>query len=273
MVLYEALGRIAPSPVVDLNRAVAIAMAQGPAGGSQIVDELVAAGALPGSHLLPGVRGELLARLDRTDEARVELAEALAAVRQRLGADRAGPQAGGVGPGLPPSLRARQDGSDGPDRARPHPRPGPPHRGAGPAARRLAPVRPGGAGAAPDPAAAGPDGRGRAERGPGGLEPAGVDVPAGGAARGPGRASSLEHDATCAPPSTSACSRPTWPTGPAVVRCARGRSSSRDWVRANDSARRDVLARLEAEGPLPSRRCRTPARCRGARAAGPTTAT
>jgi RNA polymerase sigma factor (sigma-70 family) len=73
VVLYEALGRVAPSPVVELNRAVAVAMASGPAHGLSIVDELVAAGLLSGSHLVPTVRGELLARLGRRPEARTEL--------------------------------------------------------------------------------------------------------------------------------------------------------------------------------------------------------
>ncbi|MER7132832.1 RNA polymerase sigma factor [Streptosporangium saharense] len=73
VILYEALGRVAPSPVVELNRAVAVAMAEGPAQALEIVDELVATDRLPGSHLLPGVRGELLARLGRTAEARAEL--------------------------------------------------------------------------------------------------------------------------------------------------------------------------------------------------------
>lgn len=73
VVLYEALGRLAPSPVVEVNRAVAVAMAHGPAAGLAIVDDLVAAGELPGSHLLPSVRGELLTRLGRTAEARTEL--------------------------------------------------------------------------------------------------------------------------------------------------------------------------------------------------------
>jgi RNA polymerase sigma factor (sigma-70 family) len=77
VVLYEALGRLAPSPVVELNRAVAVAMASGPAAALPIVDELAAAGALAGSHLLPGVRGELLARLGRTGQARAELAAAV----------------------------------------------------------------------------------------------------------------------------------------------------------------------------------------------------
>jgi RNA polymerase sigma factor (sigma-70 family) len=78
VILYEALGRLTPSPVVDLNRAVAVAMAQGPAAALLIVDQLVADGALSGSHLLPGVRGELLARLGRDDEARAELERAVA---------------------------------------------------------------------------------------------------------------------------------------------------------------------------------------------------
>jgi RNA polymerase sigma factor (sigma-70 family) len=73
VVLYEALGRIAPSPVVELNRAVAVAMASGPEQALAIVDELVATDRLPGSHLLPTVRGELLARLGRRSEARAEL--------------------------------------------------------------------------------------------------------------------------------------------------------------------------------------------------------
>jgi RNA polymerase sigma factor (sigma-70 family) len=73
VVLYEALGRVAPSPVVELNRAVAVAMANGPQHALPIVDRLLADDRLPGSHLLPTVRGELLARLGRTAEARTEL--------------------------------------------------------------------------------------------------------------------------------------------------------------------------------------------------------
>jgi RNA polymerase sigma factor (sigma-70 family) len=73
VVLYEALGRVAPSPVVELNRAVAVAMSAGPAQGLAIVDELVASDRLAGSHLVPTVRGELLARLGRRPEARAEL--------------------------------------------------------------------------------------------------------------------------------------------------------------------------------------------------------
>ncbi|WP_166999545.1 RNA polymerase sigma factor [Paramicrobacterium fandaimingii] len=72
VVLYEALGRLAPNPIVDLNRAVAVSKAIGPAAALRIVDVLVAKGALAQSHLLPSVRGELLAQLGRHDEARVE---------------------------------------------------------------------------------------------------------------------------------------------------------------------------------------------------------
>lgn len=77
VLIYEALGRLAPSPVVDLNRAVAVSMAEGPAAALPIVDELASADALPGSHLLPTVRGELLTRLGRRDEARSELERAV----------------------------------------------------------------------------------------------------------------------------------------------------------------------------------------------------
>lgn len=78
VILYEALGRIAPSPVVELNRAAAVSMATGPANALRIADELAARGDLPGSHLLPSVRGELLARLGRTEEAASELTAAAA---------------------------------------------------------------------------------------------------------------------------------------------------------------------------------------------------
>ena len=73
VLLYEALGHVAPSPIVELNRAVAVAMANGPQQALSIVDELLATDRLSGSHLLPSVRGELLTRLGRTAEARAEL--------------------------------------------------------------------------------------------------------------------------------------------------------------------------------------------------------
>jgi len=78
VLLYEALGRIAPNPVVELNRAVAVSMATGPASALLIVDELARDGNLRGSHLLPSVRGELLARLGRSTEARAEFTAAAA---------------------------------------------------------------------------------------------------------------------------------------------------------------------------------------------------
>src|SRR5262249_43936448 len=63
--LYEALSQVAPSPVVDLNRAVALSMAFGPAAGLALVDALVEEGSLQSYHLLPSVRGDLLAKLGR----------------------------------------------------------------------------------------------------------------------------------------------------------------------------------------------------------------
>ncbi|SNQ49848.1 conserved hypothetical protein [Frankia canadensis] len=81
VLLYEALGRIAPSPIVELNRAVAVAMAVGPLPALEIVDALAAAGHLSNSHLLPSVRAELLARLGRTTQARAEFARAAALCR------------------------------------------------------------------------------------------------------------------------------------------------------------------------------------------------
>lgn len=70
--LYDALAQIMPSPVVELNRAVAYAMAFGPAAGLEIVDELRDEASLSGYHLLPSVRGDLLHKLGRFAEARVE---------------------------------------------------------------------------------------------------------------------------------------------------------------------------------------------------------
>ena len=70
--LYDALAELTKSPVVELNRAVAIAMAGEPEVGLEIVDELVARGALDGYHLLPAVRGDLLEKLGRRDEAKAE---------------------------------------------------------------------------------------------------------------------------------------------------------------------------------------------------------
>ena len=67
--LYGELARWTPSPVVELNRAVAVGMADGPAAGLALVDALAATGALAGYHLLPATRADLLRRLDRPAEA------------------------------------------------------------------------------------------------------------------------------------------------------------------------------------------------------------
>jgi RNA polymerase sigma factor (sigma-70 family) len=74
--LYDELARLTPSPVVELNRAVAVAMAYGPAAGLELADRLVAQGSLRAYHLLPSVRGDLLAKLGRYAEARGEFERA-----------------------------------------------------------------------------------------------------------------------------------------------------------------------------------------------------
>ena len=79
--LYEALARLTPSPVVELNRAVAVAMAFGPAAGLELVDQLVSDKTLDGYHLLPAVRGDFLVKLGRYDEAKAELTRAASLTR------------------------------------------------------------------------------------------------------------------------------------------------------------------------------------------------
>ena len=79
--LYAALARLAPSPVVELNRAVAVSMASGPAEALAIVDAIAAEPALKAYHLLPSVRGDLLAKLGRHDEARAEFERAASLTR------------------------------------------------------------------------------------------------------------------------------------------------------------------------------------------------
>ncbi|HEV3075111.1 MAG TPA: RNA polymerase sigma factor [Thermoanaerobaculia bacterium] len=100
--LYDALAQLAPSPVVELNRAVAIAMAFGPAAGLALVDELASEPLLEGYHLLPGVRGDLLAKLGRFEEARAELERAASLARnareRQLLLDRAAACARGPAP-------------------------------------------------------------------------------------------------------------------------------------------------------------------------------
>jgi RNA polymerase sigma-70 factor (ECF subfamily) len=79
--LYDALRRLAPSPVVELNRAVAVAMAFGPAAGLELVETLTSEPALKTYHLLPSVRGDFLRKLGRLDEARAEFERAASLTR------------------------------------------------------------------------------------------------------------------------------------------------------------------------------------------------
>lgn len=74
--LYDALAQLAPSPIVELNRAVVLSMAFGPAAGLELVDRLTSEAALQHYHLLPSVRGDLLAKLGRNAEARIEFERA-----------------------------------------------------------------------------------------------------------------------------------------------------------------------------------------------------
>jgi RNA polymerase sigma factor (sigma-70 family) len=94
--LYAALARLAPSPVVELNRAVAVAMADGPEAGLAIADALAGERVLQGYHLYPSVRGDLLEKLGRFDEARAEFERAAALTRNEreraLLLERAGAQ-------------------------------------------------------------------------------------------------------------------------------------------------------------------------------------
>ena len=87
--LYEALARLNPSPVVELNRAVAVSMAFGPAAGLALVDALMSEPSLTGYHLLPSVRGDLLMKLGRKEEARAEFERAAALTEERARADPA----------------------------------------------------------------------------------------------------------------------------------------------------------------------------------------
>jgi RNA polymerase sigma factor (sigma-70 family) len=79
--LYDALAEVAPSPVVELNRAVAVSMAFGPAAGLELVDALTAVPSLASYHLLPSVRGDLLEKLGRSDDARAEFERAASLTR------------------------------------------------------------------------------------------------------------------------------------------------------------------------------------------------
>jgi RNA polymerase sigma-70 factor (ECF subfamily) len=102
--LYDALAQLAPSPVVELNRAVAVAMAFGPQAGLELVDSLTSEASLKGYHLLPSVRGDFLTKLGRFDEARAEFemaAELTRNARERtLLLERARLCAAGEGPAI-----------------------------------------------------------------------------------------------------------------------------------------------------------------------------
>jgi RNA polymerase sigma factor (sigma-70 family) len=135
--LYVVLGHLKPSPVVELNRAVAVAMAFGPARGLEIADGLTAQPALAGYAQLPAVRGDLLAKLDRLDEARREFERAAAMTRNEreralylrqaaaLSAPQPAGRAGAAGtsaaPG-PPAPPPRASGRRSPGARRPRPR-------------------------------------------------------------------------------------------------------------------------------------------------------
>ena len=101
--LYDGLAQLAPSPVVELNRAVALAMAFGPEAGLEVVDGLTSEPSLKGYHLLPSVRGDLLAKLGRFDEARAEFERAAAITRNTRERDLLLERAAACDRGLPPS--------------------------------------------------------------------------------------------------------------------------------------------------------------------------
>lgn len=114
--LYGALARRSPSPVVELNRAVAVGMALGAAAGLELVDALTAEGSLEGYHLLPSVRGDLLAKLGRDSEAWAAFERAAALTQndreRRLLSARAAACAAGAGGALPseePEARSSRD--------------------------------------------------------------------------------------------------------------------------------------------------------------------
>jgi predicted RNA polymerase sigma factor len=103
--LYETLGQVTPSPIVELNHAVAVAMAFGPQAGLELVDALASERSLQTYHLLPSVRGDLLTKLGRFDEAHREFERAAALTRnareRRLLLERAAASARGSAPPQP----------------------------------------------------------------------------------------------------------------------------------------------------------------------------
>jgi predicted RNA polymerase sigma factor len=101
--LYDALAQLMPSPVVELNRAVALGMAYGPAEGLALADALLDEPALRGYHLLPSVRGDLLARLERHAEARAEFERAAAMTQNERERALLLGRAGACAAALPPA--------------------------------------------------------------------------------------------------------------------------------------------------------------------------
>ncbi|MRW89387.1 sigma-70 family RNA polymerase sigma factor [Duganella sp. FT80W] len=102
--LYDALAQLSPSPIVELNRAVALSMAYGPQAGLELVDSLLDAPALKNYHLLPSVRGDLLAKLGRHTEARIEFERAAALTNNERERQLLQARASGVNP--PKATRA-----------------------------------------------------------------------------------------------------------------------------------------------------------------------
>ena len=101
--LYDALVQLTQSPVVELNRAVAVAMAEGAAAGLELVEALASEASLAGYHLLPTVRGDLLARLGRLPEARSEFERAAGLTRNARERDLLLARAAACEPASPPS--------------------------------------------------------------------------------------------------------------------------------------------------------------------------
>jgi RNA polymerase sigma factor (sigma-70 family) len=103
--LYDALAQLAPSPVVELNRAVALTMAFGPQAGLELVDTLLDEPSLKGYHLLPSVRGDLLARLGRYAEAHAEFTRAASLTRNERERELLRGRAAACAWGAPPADR------------------------------------------------------------------------------------------------------------------------------------------------------------------------
>jgi RNA polymerase sigma-70 factor (ECF subfamily) len=97
--LYDALAELTPSPVIELNRAVAVGMAFGPAAGLELVDALRGDRSLSAYHLLPAVRADLLAKVGRTGEARAELLRAASLTRNERERALLRDRAAALGPG------------------------------------------------------------------------------------------------------------------------------------------------------------------------------